>query len=227
MTTLIGIKAGKGKEGVILVSDSSQTTISKEDRGDIIYIQKTKSDTQKIHVDNDKRFAISMSGVYDKPYREMLADILNGKIDIEKVIKDGYFNELKETNLKRWDGRMPGPNLNSLLIASRFDNKPSLYNCWPLGRVEETDWISVGSGSKYAEEYIQKKGLLIPKGISLDEGIKLADSSIKEASHDIYTGGMDMVIITPDKIKEYGKFIKDSMNDANEKIINKIIEDCP
>ncbi len=228
MTTLIGIKAGKGKEGAIMASDSSKTTTSIDDQGDVIYRQLTKSETQKIYVDNDRKFAVSMSGIYDLPYMDFLTNMLNGKIDIEKVLKEGYFKELHELNDMRWDGRTPNTNINSLLIASRFDNRPSLYTCWPLGRVEERYWTAVGSGSKFANEYIRKKEmeLLIPKGISLDEGIRLADSSIKEASQDIYTGGIDMIVVTAEKIREFGKSIKDSANDAHEKMLNKIIKEC-
>ena len=129
-------------------------------------------------------------------------------------------------NEYRWEGRQPNThNMNSLLIATRFNKKPELYSVWPLGRVEGKVWTSIGSGSDYAGEYISKQGKLIPRGLSINEGIDLAVSSLNNASQDIYTGGMDLVVITKDKISEYGKDIKEAIDSSKTKVISKIMHE--
>lgn len=221
MTTLIGLHAAKGKEGVILVSDLSATKYS-ENKNEA----PTKVETQKIYIDKDRQFALSMSGSYDEIYVEFLQEILNGKINVEKAFKEGYLKELKDINLARWRGKIPTGEYNSLLIASRFNDKPELYTCWPLGKVDQKDWVAIGSGSRFSEEYTSEQGIFTPKTMSLDEGIKISLGALNSASQDLYTSGLDMVVITPDKIKEFGKELKTSMNDTKTKWITKVIKEC-
>ena len=226
MTTLIGIKAEKGLEGVILASDLSRTRETWSAQGDVAYRQQTKSEGQKIYVDNNREVALCMSGVYDQLYIDFLSRIIEGKIDVKKAVKKGFFPEFKSLNEYRWGARKPDlQNINSLLIATRFNKKPALYGVWPLGRVEEKVWTTIGSGSDYADSYISKQGKLIPRGLSINEGIDIAVSSLNSASQDIYTGGMDLVIITKDKIAEYGKDIKNAIDSSKTKVISKIMHE--
>lgn len=225
MTTLIGIKAEKGKEGVILASDLSRTQTSWNAQGDIAYRQQTKSEGQKIYVDDQKKIALSMSGIFDNLYTDFLSQVLEGDLDIKKAVKKGFFLELKTMNEMRWEGRIPDVEyMNGLLLATNFD-KPKLYTCWPLGRVEERNWTSIGSGSNYALKHISKQGKLIPRKLSLEEGIDLAVSSLNEAAQDIYTGGLDLVIVTSEGIREYGEDIKNAMDSAKNKSIEDIKKD--
>jgi len=168
---------------------------------------------------------MSMSGVYDELYKNFLHDFMIDKIEMKKAIKDGFFNELKQLNEKRWGGKRPDNDfMNTLIIATNFD-KPRLYSCWPLGKMEEKPCLTLGSGSEYASDYIFKQNKLIPQGISLEDGIRIAVSSLESASQDIYTGGLDLVIITEDGIKEYGEEIKNVIKSAKDGIINKVIKE--
>jgi len=63
MTTLVGIVAGKGKKGVILGSDLSRTSTQWTPQGDVAYKQVTKSEAQKIYVDEKREHAFCMAGV--------------------------------------------------------------------------------------------------------------------------------------------------------------------
>lgn len=222
MTTLVGIKAEKGKSGIILASDLSGTQTSWSAEGDVAYRQQTRSEIQKIYVDNEREIALCTAGFHDQLYVDFLSKILEGEIDIRGITKRGYFPQLKNLNERRWGKKSPDLDyMNSLLIATRFDN-PRLYTCWPLGRVEERKWTSIGSGSDYASKYILKQGKLIPRGLSLNEGVDLAVSGLNEASQDIYTGGLDLVVVTEDGIREFGEDIKRTLNSAMENVVKKI-----
>ena len=85
---------------------------------------------------------------------------------------------------------------------------------------------TTGSGSRFSEEYLGKQSIFTPNTISLDEGIKISLGALDSASQDVYTSGLDMVVVTPDKIKEFGKELKTSMNDAKTRWITRVIKEC-
>jgi len=224
MTTEIGIVSeekfeNEFRRAVTLASDKARTTTSWKPHGDLAYKQQQRSEGQKIFIDNNNDFAVCMSGIYDERYEEFLYGMIRGKLDVKKALLEGCFMPLAELNVSRWEGRMPEDNFNSLLIASRFESKPKLYTCWPLGKVEERYFTSIGSGSKYALPYIQKKAKAIPYAVSLENSIDLAVEGIKAASEDIYTGGLDIVIVTEKEIIPFGKEIDENVNSALNKSI--------
>ncbi|MBU1202353.1 MAG: hypothetical protein KJ583_06550 [Nanoarchaeota archaeon] len=224
MTTIVGITTNKEEEKrVILASDISQTSILWDNRGDVAYKHQSKSETEKIHIDKNEEVVIAMSGVYDDLYIDFLHKVLADKIDIKKAVKNNFFQELQDLHLKRWNGIYPQDNsANSLLLATRFDNKPELYTCFPLGKLDKREWSSIGSGSQYAINYISKQGLSVPPHLTINEGLDLVVASLNEASQDIYTGGLDVVVISPDKIENYGRKIKEDMDLAKQKSIESI-----
>lgn len=218
MTTLIGIKAEEAREGVILASDLFKTYSDlQKKRGE-------KYEGQKIYVSDNRELAICMSGDWDQAYVDFLSDILKGRIDMKKAIKKEFLSELLNLHLLRWGGYLPIDNQSSLLLATRFDNKPSLYTCWPLGKLEGRIWTSIGSGSDYVIDFIRKQGKDIPPHISLEQGIDLVVNGMDEAFQDIHTGGLDLVIVTSEGIQEYRDKIKDSINLAKRRSINEIKE---
>ncbi len=223
MTTLIGVKAEKGIEGVVLASDLSKTQTKWNAQGDVAYRQQIRLEGQKIYINDKNEFALCMSGIFDQLYADFLSRLLKGDIDLRKITQDSFFPELKNLNEERWEGRVPNNDyINGLLLATRFDNKAKLYTCWPLGKVEEKVWTSVGSGSDYAADYISNQGKLIPKYLALDEAVDLAVSGLDEASQDIYTGGLDLVVVTPNKILDFGEDIKKAINYAKAETIKNI-----
>jgi len=224
MTTLIGLKAENGREGVILASDLSRTATDWIAQGDVAYRAQTKSEGQKIYVSKNRELAVCMSGVFDSLYTDFLSRLLDGQIDFRKAINEKGFPELSGLNHARWGNKFPDNNhLNGLLIATRFENQPRLYTCWPLGLVEPvSDLSSFGSGSQYALKHIQSKGKLIPYQLSISEGVSLASEALEEASRDIYTGGLDLVVITSDEIQEFGAVIRESMETAKKAAVDSI-----
>tara|TARA_Y100000034_G_scaffold129475_1_gene186013 strand:+ start:1481 stop:2191 length:711 start_codon:yes stop_codon:yes gene_type:complete len=232
MTTLIGLKAEKGKKGVILASDLSRTRISWKPQGDIIYKEQTKSEGEKIYTSDNEDFALCMTGVYDQLYIDFLHQVIGGNGKLKEAVDKGFFPEFRDLNLQRWEGKIPNTEkMSGLLIATRYD-EPTLYTCWPLGRIEQRNWTSVGSGSEYAlnsineqSEKLNKRFQLeegIPKYLTIKKGIDIAVGALDEASQDLYTGGLDLVVVTEDGIQNFGKGIKDAINNARRDVIKGI-----
>jgi 20S proteasome alpha/beta subunit len=221
MTTLIGIKAEKEKKGVILGSDISRTQTHWESQGDIAYRQQKRTEGQKIYIDKSGNSAICMTGVFDGTYIEFLSKFIEGEFDIEKITKTKSFPELLNLNLSRWGGRVPNDELlNALLLATRV-NGPELYTCFPLGYVETRSATSIGSGSRYALEYLSGQEKLIPRGISIREGVDLTVAALDKASQDLYTGGLDLVVVTDQGIDDIGKNIRKKVDSARLRAINE------
>lgn len=226
MTTLIGIKAELDKEGVVLASDLNNTYEVWTQQGDVAYKQQTKHEAQKIYVDKARNLALGMTGVFDVAYSDFLTAIIDGQIDVRKAVTNGKFEELLYLNLNRWRGKLPNTKeINGLLLATRFEGKPKLYTCYPLGLIQERYVISIGSGSNYASDYLSKQVDSIPKGTSLKNAIDLVVNSLEEAARDIYTGGLDIIVVTKDGIFEYGPQIKNDMENAKRKAINRVKAD--
>jgi len=216
MTTIVGIKACKEKGVVILGSDINGTKTNWQDN------RETKSEVQKIYVNDARNAALGVAGIYDEAFKSFLSDFLDGRFDLEKIINEKFFKELESLNVKRWKGITPHQDsLTGLLLAIKSE-KPKLYTCWPMGKVEERDWTSIGSGSDYAIEYINEQREFIPNRISPERGIDLTISALDKASKDIYTGGLDIAVVTPDGIYDFGKEVREKMNKARNKAIEEI-----
>jgi len=221
MTTLVGIKTGNGEGGVILGSDMNRTQTGWNPQGDVAYRIQRKIESPKIYIDNNRELALCMSGVFDQPYVDFLSALLEGGINFKEAIERRDFEALRNLNLFRWQGRVPDTDfMNGLLIATRF-NEPKLYTCFPLGFLEERAWTSIGSGSDYALRHILESGKLIPKGIRLNDGIDLTVQALDTASQDLYTGGLDLVVVTKDGIYNMGEVIRSEVNTARTNAIDK------
>lgn len=210
MTTLVGIKAYRGKKGIILASDLSGTKTTWDSQGDVAYRKQEKSDVQKIYINNNKNVAVGSAGSVDEAYLDFMQRIKDNTIDMKEVLENGFFPEFKDLHLYRWGGEEPNTgNMNSLLIASRVNNKLGLYTCAPLGKITEwSGWTALGSGRDYALKNITDKLQAIPRSLTLRKGIDLTVESLEKASQDIYTSGLDLVVLTSRNIQEFGKKIK-------------------
>jgi len=231
MTTILGLKAERGKnKGVILASDMSSTYEFRDDKGDVIIKRQGRTQNQKIYMNNKGDFVVAMSGIRDDRYGDFLSELLKGKIDLCKCLKESYFPELSNLNLNRWNHTEPNKEVNELLIASRFNKEPKLYMCYMLGKIDEVANLgqAIGSGKDFALRYASDNiGNLDPghPGINLKKAIKVAYGAIERASEDIYTGGADIAIVTPDEIKQYGKQINDPIKQAKRNALEKILKE--
>ena len=222
MTTLIGIVSDRNEPAVVLASDLSGTSFSWTSEGDFAYRKQKRYESQKIYVDDKGEVAISATGLIDSHYHHFLSDVLRGRIDIKKSVEEGDFKEVLDFHLKRWGGMVPNLDMtNSFLIETRFDNKPELYTCYPLGKIDGRYWTSIGSGSEYSLEYIGKSGKMNNR-VTLDEAIDLVVDGLKAASQDVYTSGLDLVVIRPDGISQFGDKISRSLEESKRQTVDSI-----
>src|SRR3989344_960972 len=222
MTTLIGMVSDRKEPVVVLGSDLSGTSYSWKSEGDMAYRKQERDESQKIYADDKGEVVISTTGLIDGHYQKFLLDILRGKIDVRKAVESGSFKEALDMHLNRLGGFMPDQNRqNSFLIATRFDDKPKLHTCYPLGKVEERYWTSIGSGSEYSLDHIRKSGKM-DGGAYLDEAIDLVVGGLHAASLDIYTSGLDLVVIKPNGINQFGDKIRISLEEAKRNTIESI-----
>lgn len=229
MTTLIGI-AGYNKteprsQSIVLASDIATTQQNWEASGDVAHMQRTRKESQKIHINDAGDAAIAMSGVRDDAYKRFLYDFLKGKIDFRKSIEKEFFEELLRMNLDRFEGKMfNGEMVNGLLIATRYDNQPKLWYCWPLGKLDRKIITAMGSGSEYALKHISTKDILSPEQITVGNAIQYASEAVEAASTDIYTTGLDLVVVAPDKITTFGNRLKSDIDRAKRSALDSIAE---
>lgn len=223
MTTILGIRATKGEPGVILASDLQRTRTDLNEGGEVIRKVQTKADSQKIYVDDSQKIALCMTGTFDQAYVDFLNGIRSGRIDIEKAVREGFFIELHELTESRWGGKYPTNNLNSLVIATRFNQDPRLYDCYPLGKVTETNFSTAGAGAEYAEKACESKRTDFPGYINLAEASGLAIRGLEAAaSKDIYTGGLDIVAVTRKGIKPLGNIVQEELDKARNRYKERI-----
>lgn len=226
MTTLVGIVARKGTPGIVLASDLTITKTPREN-GSAVLRKQTKKDGKKIYADDKSRFAVCTAGAYDTYYKEFLFSMIHNKIDMADVIKKGHFEQLLRLNLDRFKGEYWNQERqNELLVASRFYGKPELHVCMPLGKVEKAKWgDAIGSGAEHAHAYVSSLDYQGPDDITIEDGINIAADALDRASTDIYTSGLDVVIVTGRDIYEFGKTIRENIERAKEKSIDAIIDE--
>ncbi len=223
MTTLIGIVAGKGNPSVVLASDLQGTSEEWEERGDYAIRRQERSEHQKIHINDANDLAVCMTGTADGPYRGFLFDLLHGKHDFREAIKASKFEPLARLNYDRFGGRTWDNNhTNTLFVATRYDNKPQLWKCWPLGKIDEMYMAAEGSGSKHATNYLRELNYLCSRDIDAGNAVDATVGALKVASRDLYTTGMDIVVVRGEDILRFGDLIKNSIRKAEENAIDNI-----
>ena len=222
MTTLIGLVSDRKEPVVVLGSDLSGTSYSWKSEGDMAYRKQERNESQKIYADDKGEVVISTTGIIDGHYQEFLLDVLREKINVKKAVESGFFKEVLDMHLNRWGGFIPDQNRqNSFLIATRFDDKPKLHTCYPLGKIEERYWTSIGSGSEYSLDHIRKSGKM-DRGVYLDEAIDLVVGGLHAASQDIHTSGLDLVVVKPNGIYQFGDDIRNSLEEAKRNTVESI-----
>lgn len=224
MTTIFGIKHPDVESG-ILVADR-QTTIGDRRTG----LLEGKHLGRKIWINKDNLYCVGHSGLRNKETEEFIENLVEGKYDIEKIVKKKYFPELRKLNIKRMGNHLPNLNdLSSFLLLSRFNNEPRLYTCFPLGSVEERVWTSIGSGYSRVQEYMDAIRVLSESKnynannspVTLPDILQIGLEAVRRSGNqDIYSNGLDLVVCTPDKIMDHFNDFGDNFGKKLEDIKN-------
>lgn len=210
------------------------TTSWWDQRGDVAQRERSQDACQKLYVDPKGYFALGITGLYDESARNLLKEILSGKINLRAAIKAGELKQLAQINNDRFGGKIWDPEaVTSMLAVTRGPrgHTPELYTFWPLGKIEGRLWTSIGSGSKYASDYIveqlkQQKpvDLTGSEDVSVQRGIVVGTGAINHASRDIYTGGLDLVVARNDRITRYGDEIREELSGAENRVMERILK---
>ncbi|MBT4174447.1 hypothetical protein HOC80_05095 [archaeon] len=222
MTTLIGMETKEGD--VVLASDLTRTRTDLKDQGDVIVKEHTQSGVQKYFKSEDDSLVIGMTGVADPAYFDLLHAMIDGKINFKDAVRKGFFDELNKTNMQRWGYRAPSNENNALLVGLRDSGETGLFLCYPLGHIERVNWRSIGSGSQHASEYVASHGMNTPPYLSTSDSIDMAVNSIDAAARDIYTGGLDLVVIRPDGITNPGEKIRADVRRASQRSLKQVMK---
>ncbi len=207
MTTVLGIRPKK-VEVAVLVADR-QVTQSDQNSGMVL----GKYLTRKLWVGKDKLYCFGQAGDMNPDSQNFMKNLADGKYDVEKVVKEGYFPELRELNLERMGRRVPNnQRLSSLILATRFQNNPRLYTCFPLGEVGERGWVPIGSGEEKINQYMSALMTLGEARDYLGNGkdtttrdiIRIGLEAVRRSQgQDIYSQGLDMLVCTPEGINDH------------------------
>ena len=236
MTTIVGIETRlKEKSAIVLASDVTGTADNLEDHGDVILRRKTQSNYTKLYASKNEQAILGMAGTIDERACELLTRAIAGEIEFEKIVRDGFFPEMRDLHIKRSENKvLKSGDTNSILLAYKGEDQvPRLYTCWPLGLVEHREGTAIGSGSDYAFSFINgelarslgqidittKYEMLLPRGIELAVG------AVRHAARDIYTKGLDLKILTPEGVRSYGKRITDALDAAERDTLSQIIKE--
>lgn len=223
MTTLIGIHARKGVPGIVLASDITSTHGEWQPRGDISVLERTQVQKQKIYESKCGNFAVCATGNVGECYEEFLHQFVEGELEFEEALKTKTFEPIMRLHRMRFRNRSwVDARRTELLIASRYDGKLGLHQCYPMGHVSEDDFITMGSGWKYASKVLEDRPNLISRNVSIDEAVELAHKAVNKASSDMHTRGFDLYVISEDGIRNYGNEIRDKIQDAETKAISAV-----
>ena len=219
MTSVMGLKHPT-VNATVLIADR-QTTFS-DNKG----MPKGENLGRKLWSSKNKNFCFGHAGNLDNELYDFIEKFAGEEFDVKKIIKKGYFPELRKLNINRMGKRLPGENLSGLILATRFDKNPKLYTCFPLGSVEERGWTCLGSGDQKIIEYMEalrtmqeaQDYLGNSSTIQIKEVIKTGLEAVRRAqSQDIYSQGLDMMICTPKKLIDHYANLGD---DFGEKLAN-------
>lgn len=226
MTTILGVKHPE-VDLSLLVGDRQSTRIDPRTG----FPNGNKDLSRKLWKSEGDNYCFGHAGSVDKQTSEFVENFISEKYDIEEIIEKGYFPDLRDLNINKMGTKIPDMNnLSSLLIATRINNSPRLYTCFPLGAVEERTWTSIGSGSERAMEYFKALNILGDAQDYQTQERKTNKESIirigleagrRAQKQDLYSHGLDMMICTPDMINDHYNDLGDGFEEKLKNIQEK------
>src|SRR3989344_7220826 len=191
-TTTIGIIC---KDGVILAADKRATA------GNFIADKKA----QKIHQVADT-MGVTIAGLVSDA--QLLIKLIRAELQLKKLRTNKETTVSEAANLVAGltygNIRRPSmlPGIVGFIVGGRDDTGYYLFNIGPDGSVsQEPEYTSDGSGSVFALGVLETS---YRKGMSIDEGVKLAAKALHAAvQRDSASGsGFDMMTITKEGYKK-------------------------
>lgn len=230
MTSILGIKCEKGLEGVVVFSDfcGIQTRLV-HDGPDHAHWERRRIKSKKLYIDQKKEVVIGTSGQtnlygYSRFLSEMLKDSSPIRKAIRRTVKTHHLQGLRKLNMQiERSSPDPNPPLIRLLIATRYNNDPRLFQSNENGYLLEVPAVLLGSGAGLMLDYLSRHHKIIPSEISIPEGILLGFRCLQEAYRDPFTSGIDLIVVTRKEIYQGGERIREPTKNARRTAIHEII----
>jgi len=199
-TTTVGIVC---KDGIVLAADKRGTYGGD---GGVSYI--ASSDHDKIYPVNDS-IIVTVAGVASDTRK--VIKLTKAELKLKELrtkqkpsIKDAanLFSTIVYQNIRQYSPIMA---ITQFLLAGHDENGVYLYQINPDGMLDEvTDYEATGSGMMQSHPLLDSE---YKKGLSLEEGIKLAKKCINASrKRDPASGdGIDIYTVTKTEIKQVAK----------------------
>lgn len=246
MTTIIGIKASLGLEGVVFCSDTQLNHYVDED---LTKTEKDKAD--KIIL--SKKWMAGYAGAFDKDISHFLRvlsqpkkygstdsnsfNIISGAIERYSQGTKYKKPHFPEWNLYNSMARRKGTKVDDigvLLMAAYFSGKADMWEIDEFGNLKqpqkerEIEYLTIGSGSDEVEEYFKEllndetSDKVDQSLIDIPTAIDLAVGALSRAESDPCTSGINIAVLTKYGTQEYGDSIKTAVDAARKKEIKLI-----
>jgi 20S proteasome alpha/beta subunit len=178
----------------------------------------------------------------DEFFHALFSKIIDRKTPIREAIQTGYLGELDLINrylTKRANEKEDATEATELILAS--SNPLKLYYIDGYGNLIESmtskpEYVCLGSGKSIVQNYFDENGYKEDKflkeiseedvdvtELTLPAAIRLALGSLKKASRDANTSGIELVVVRETKIVPYGELIKRKIEDAEIQAYKEII----
>jgi len=230
MTTIVGIKANSGIEGIVLgadrqlthYDDAGEKITRKEQIGKITYGKNwIIGDVGGV----SNQFAVFL-GTKRKKIGEQIYNAIQRYYDNPKSRKP-HFPEINEINTLAKRNGAEDDCLHQFILAARYDQKFNIWQVDHFGNLKESqkEYLALGSGEDYVTKYINsisEKGFIDYDAITIPKAIDIAAKSLEIAEQDPNTSGLDLAVLTKRGAQYFGDFIQETMEKQKTRMVDHI-----
>ena len=230
MTTIIGIKANSGVEGIVLCADRQLTHFDGE---------KITLKEQICKITYGKNWIIGDAGgisnqfaVFLQYKKRKIADLVYKAIQryYEKPeSRKPHFPEINEINtIAKRRNEVEDDSFHQFILAAKFGKKFGLWQVDYFGNLKESEkefYQVLGSGEDYVAKHLaslSEKGIINNNAITVPKAIGLATKCLEIAEQDSNTSGLDLAVLTNKGVRYFGNFIQETMEQQKKDMINQI-----
>ncbi len=230
MTTIIGIKADKENEkGIVLVADRQHWGETPEDIE--LAPPVMKGEMKKIYTGSTRDYALAITQFHEKAIcghdtgEYFMKNFTLLKTDNPQLLRDMIRNKL-ESGFFPWSEFLDGNCEIYCLFATNFNGKLELYQGISNGEVRPVvSYTAMGTGIDLAYSVLIPKlgGYKSPLNISLREALRVGVEAEENANHDLYTSGLDLIVVEERKILDYGTVIDQRIKRYRETLLRQLL----
>lgn len=230
MTSIVGIKTNtENVEAIILGTDTQMAIYQEEKVVEKRYFYKILC---------GEFWAIAHAGAINDELRRFYNSLRytnkeNQKKMIENAIKRRRFIEIDKLNAEYYRKEENLEQLHEFIFAI---NEPKLrlfhIDCFGNLRASETEkpYLVLGTGKEKIERHLEEKlegDNLDFSNITIKTALELCRDGLKKASSmDIFSGGLDIVVLKKDKISyQFGRKLREALDNVEKQEFEKFLRE--